>query len=102
MKTLDIQAKEWFDKRNGNSYFSAVCTLDFGLPSERVVYVPFQYGYGEHYLYEVYDTLTREGYIPKTWTNNRMKEFCAHYDIVLRYSKRENCLKKEVINHGSN
>lgn len=30
MKTIDIVALEWFDKINGNSYFAATVTLDFG------------------------------------------------------------------------
>ena len=31
LKTIDIQAKEWFDKANGNSYFSGEITLNFGM-----------------------------------------------------------------------
>ena len=33
MKTLDINAREWFDKVNGNSYFSAQIVVDYDLPS---------------------------------------------------------------------
>jgi len=34
MKTIDINAKEWFDKINGNSYFAGTITLDFGMKTE--------------------------------------------------------------------
>jgi hypothetical protein len=52
MKTVDVQAKEWFDKVNGNSYFSAVVTVDFGQPSEKTYKLPFQYGFGSHYEFQ--------------------------------------------------
>jgi len=42
IKTLDIQAKEWFDKVNGNSYFSAQVTINFGMPDEKTLYAPLQ------------------------------------------------------------
>ena len=41
VKTIDIQAKEWFDKINGNSYFSAVITLNFGLKTKNNLNYPF-------------------------------------------------------------
>ena len=49
MKTLNIQAKEWFDSLNGNSYFSANITIDNGLETEQSFYIPFTYGYENHY-----------------------------------------------------
>lgn len=42
---LEVQAKEWFDRINGNSYFSARVFLNDKL----VATLPFQYGYGDHY-----------------------------------------------------
>ena len=50
MKTLHVSAKEWFDKTYGNSYFSAQITIDFGYKSEQTIYLPWQYGYDDHYL----------------------------------------------------
>ena len=29
-KTIDVNAKEWFDNKNGNSYFCGTITLNFG------------------------------------------------------------------------
>lgn len=50
LKTIDIQAYEWFDKVNGNSYFAAIVTTNFGLSDKKQVKLPFQYGYGDHYI----------------------------------------------------
>jgi hypothetical protein len=35
INTIDIQAKEWFDRINGNSYFSGQVTLDYGQETEK-------------------------------------------------------------------
>lgn len=41
MKTIDIVALEWFDKINGNSYFAATVTLDFGTDQAQSFKLPF-------------------------------------------------------------
>ena len=52
LKTIDINAKEWHDKINGNSYFSSDVILNYGMNSQETIKVPFQYGYGDHYIYQ--------------------------------------------------
>ena len=54
IKTIDVQAKEWFDKVNGNSYFSANISINFGMPSQKNLFIPFQYGYGSQYEHEAF------------------------------------------------
>jgi len=49
LKTIDINAKEWHDKINGNSYFSSDVILNYGMNSQETIKVPFQYGYGDHF-----------------------------------------------------
>jgi hypothetical protein len=49
VKTIDIQAKEWFDKLNGNSYFSGLVTVNYGMADAKEFIMPFQYGYGSSY-----------------------------------------------------
>ena len=58
LKTIDIQAKEWFDKVNGNSYFSGIITLNFGFPDVETFIMSFQYGYGDQYIHEAKCQLT--------------------------------------------
>ena len=100
IKTLDIHALEWFDKVNGNSYFSAVIILNYGMKDKKELKLPFQYGYGEHYIDMANQLLIKEGFregergkygnYPSLW------QYCEDNNIILRTSKQENCKKKEL------
>ena len=65
IKTVDIQGKHWFDKVNGNSYFSARVTINYGMEGARTYYVPFEYGYGEQYIYASLSKLADWGLIDR-------------------------------------
>lgn len=54
-----VHGKTWFDKVNGNSYFSARIEID----GVEVARLPFQYGYGDKYLYETTKVLKEKGLI---------------------------------------
>lgn len=95
-KTIDIQAKTWFDKVNGNSYFAANVTINFGMENETSFKLPLQYGYGDQYLYESKIELIKNGFIPDN--SDCLTHFCRENNIILRYSNQKNCLKKELIN----
>lgn len=97
LQTIDIQAKEWFDKVNGNSYFAALVTLNFGMADEKEIKIPFQYGYGEQYLTETKHQLQTDGVLPEGTIYN-MAEWCQENNIILRHNKRKNCLKRELNN----
>ncbi len=95
VKTIDIQAKEWFDKVNGNSYFSMQVTINYQMKSEQTFKFPLQYGYGETYIDVALNYLHYKKLIPETNLYTlRYKGFIIRKLIQLR------CLKKEVINHG--
>lgn len=89
MKTLHISAKTWFDKINGNSYFSAVITIDMN----KTIKLPFQYGYGTQYLTEAKNVLTELNYISPS---DSLQTYCNKNGIVLTYWNKENSLKKEL------
>jgi hypothetical protein len=99
IKSLDIQAKEYFDKVNGNSYFSAIITLNFGLNDQKNINIPFQYGYGTFYEYAALQKLQSENFISgkvqTLWKYSRDK------NIILKTSKKEKCLKSEVKNFAA-
>lgn len=57
---ITIIGKRWFDKLNGNTYFSAVGLIN----NIVVVEINYQYGYGDQYIYETYKELQSLGYIP--------------------------------------
>tara|TARA_R110000824_G_scaffold329248_1_gene516074 strand:- start:370 stop:627 length:258 start_codon:yes stop_codon:yes gene_type:complete len=75
-------AKEWFDKVNGNSYFS-VRIKD--LKTNKTIYLPFQYGYGTKYEQETQEALGLK---------MRMSE------LPIDFTKIENCKQKEVKEWG--
>lgn len=82
IKTIDIQAKEWLDKLNGNIYFSAKVILNYGMEDEEEITIPFEYGYGDYYIERSLEAI---GY------NNKRK------DIIVRHSKQTGCKKRELI-----
>lgn len=97
VKTVDVTAKEWFDKSAGNSYFSAVVTLNYGMSGAESIPVPFQYGYGSSYqdaaLEAIKDHLEL-GEIDRK--NNVLWRWCEENGIILRSNKMENCKKRDA------
>ena len=95
INTIDVNAKEWFDKVNGNSYFSGIITLDYGMDTAREYTLDFQYGYGDHYIDMAKNRLVEALEIPKE-DKNTLWRYCKENDIILRTSKQENCRKKDL------
>ena len=100
VSTIDIHAREWFDKVNGNSYFSAIVTINFGTDRQSEIYLSFQYGYGEHYIDMANQKLIRKGIIQGERNENgsfpSLWQYCRDNDIILRTDKKENCLKRDL------
>ena len=94
MKTLHIQAKEWFDKVNGNSYFSARVTIDNTLPTEKTIYVPFQYGYGSQFEQAAFHQLQLDNILPEG-TIYAPSRYCRENGIIYTSKKQENCLQRD-------
>ena len=90
----DKECKEWFDKVNGNSYFSARIWVD----GEIVGVLPFQYGYGNQYEYEAHKWLLGEGYLPQEGKNYHSlftvtRELGLDYYAVKSYHKKSEMFK---------
>lgn len=98
IKTIDVNAKEWRDKINGNSYFSARATLNFGESSEVNITIPFQYGYDEQYKTEAFKAI-QELCEWDSLAAAPLWRFCEENGIILRASK-ETCLKRECELYG--
>jgi hypothetical protein len=99
IKTIDIQAKEWFDKTGGNSYFSGRVILNYGTKTEKVLLMPFQYGYNEHYLTVASDLL--DSVLPDQKDllfELRRLQHTKQNKIILRYNMQKNCLLRDVKN----
>jgi hypothetical protein len=92
MKTLDINAKEWFDKVNGNSYFSAQIVIDYDLPTYKKYFLPFQYGYGDSFQWQSLKHLQEIGEIAN---NIAYLGQLRDNGVIIRTSKR-NALKRDL------
>lgn len=98
IKTIDVNALEWFDKVYGNSYFSGTITLNYGMKNAKEYKMPFQYGSGDQYIFEAGYLLYKEGVI-KLEKHQVLWRYCKDNNIVLRTDKKENCLKRELLNN---
>jgi hypothetical protein len=81
-KTIDIEVKEWFDKINGNSYFSGIITLNYLMDNQETFLMPFQYGYGSQYEQEAKAILTQ---FNKISVDNGLSlyTYCKDNNIIL-------------------
>jgi len=57
---ITIIGRRWFDRINGNTYFSAVGFVN----GVQVVEIPFEYGYGNMYEQRIFEQLVKTGYCP--------------------------------------
>ena len=100
VKTIDVIAKEWFDKANGNSYFSASVCVNFRMETQKDYSLPFQYGYGDHYIDMANQYLIKKGIVTsERWTNGAylpLWAYCQENNIILRTTKYENCKKRQL------
>lgn len=93
-KTIDIQAKEWFDKVNGNSYFAGTITINYGTDEEETFLMPFQYGYENGYEHEAKAILCQYNKIPADYSPLRL--ICEDNKIQLNKRIETGCLKREL------
>ena len=89
-RSLFIEARLWFDKSGGNTYFTARVFLD----GKWAFTLPFQYGYDTQYLYAVGRELVERGYLPEEYEDrplwNVKQEFGLDFYHVHYYvGKRE-------------
>lgn len=97
IKTIDVTSKEWFDKVNGNGYFSARVVINYGLPGIQTLFIPFQYGYGRQYEYAALEAICNNSDLVSMGS---MWQTCDANGIILRLNRIENCKKRDVIAFG--
>ncbi len=100
IKEIKIEAKEWFDKVNGNSYFSARIYIN----DKKVGVLPRQYGYGDHYIDMSAQYLDEQGLInnPRhsSGSYGSLWRYCEDNNIKLITNKQERRLKRELIKNS--
>jgi hypothetical protein len=96
-KSLFVEGREWFDKVNGNSYFSARIWVDGG----QVAILTFQYGYGDQYLYEAQKKLLELGYLPQEGKNRGLWSIAQELGFDF-YSSKSEVKKADMFKHYAN
>ena len=96
-KSLFIEGREWFDKVNGNSYFSARIWVDGG----QVAILTFQYGYGDQYLYEAQKKLLELGYLPQEGKSRGLWSIAQELGFDF-YSAKSEGKKSDMFKHYAN
>lgn len=97
MRSLFVECREWFDKVNGNSYFSARIWINGG----QVAILPFQYGYGDQFIYEAQRKLIELGFIPKEKENESLYSIGKSLGFDF-YSAKTTTKKSEMFKHYAN
>lgn len=98
MTSLVIQGKRWFNRRVGNTYYSAIAYAD-GLPVSTIGYA---YGYGSCYLDEMFDKLERDGLLPQprqhspNGSNEAAWRYCERLGIRFAYNVTDVQRKKDL------
>lgn len=70
IKNITIIGRRWFDKINGNTYFSSRIYVN----NEEVHTIGMTYGYGDQYEYESLNWLKETGYIKKDLMRFEVRE----------------------------
>ncbi len=66
------------------------------MKSAKVIELPFQYGYGDHFVDMAGRALMKWGLIEKDH-QTALWRYCEDHNIILRTSKQEGCRKKDLI-----
>lgn len=91
IRSVFVECREWFDKVNGNSYFSARIWINGG----QVAILPFQYGYGDQFIYEAQRKLIELGYLPKEKENESLYSLGKTFGFDF-YSAKTSTKKNEM------
>jgi hypothetical protein len=94
INTIDINAKEWFDRINGNSYFAGSIVLNFGQDNQIEFIMPFEYGYGDYYIQKAMQIIYDAGLIEAKYPSE-----LRDLGIILRTNMQRNCKKRELMQY---
>jgi hypothetical protein len=91
MQTLEIQGRLWND--GTNTYNSAEIICDYSLPTEKVFYLPFNYGYENQFIHNSIQLLVDAGELPQgTISERQVKDLGIDVITSFKY-----CKKREMI-----
>ena len=88
-----VNAVKWFDKVNGNTYHSV--SIVRVSDSARLVSLPINYGYGEHYRQTALEIMLKAGWLPEQYTDKTTYLYERENDYPIMWNVR-NGLKREL------
>ncbi len=95
IKTIDVEAKEWYDRTAGNSYCSGRVTINFGTASAEILPWEMTIGYGDYYIQAAKEVLQAAGKLPQD-IRKALTWYCRENNIILRYDIERKCKMREV------
>lgn len=78
LDSVIIEAKEWYDKANGQSYFSARIHVNNAM----IFFLPFENGNGDYYLQSAMEKMIAEKFIPSSPAEHQLSRYCAKRGIL--------------------
>lgn len=95
---ITVQRRGWYDKVNGNTYFSCLVEIE---GAESFV-IPFQYGYGSQWQYEAREELIKRGIIadPGYYTNGNRKGGLSDIRDMVDWVDHGDGLKRDLYKLG--
>lgn len=75
---ITIIGRRWFDKINGNTYFSSVAVIN----GKQVAEIPYEHGYGNQYEDSMFNLLFKLGYCAdrERYNNGSNEPFWVYCD----------------------
>jgi len=96
-------AARWFDKVNGNTYHSVQITR---VRDSKVIFCPFQYGYGDQYRYTALEAMAEAKWLPVRNRTTKKDVFTKSFmyerenDYPIQWIVSDG-LKRDCIRNGS-
>lgn len=90
--TITVRGNRWFQTTYGNTYFSAIVYLN----DDEAARIPFEYGYGDHYLDRIMGEFWKTHTPPKGFNIDRyFSRELRDYGVEFTYSVKDG-LKREL------
>ena len=112
---IDIQARKWFDKVNGNTYHTVKIFIENNGENDTLKTKGIVYGYGNHYQQTACEMLNKAGYKINAQTVKKVNAAAGYevlkdtsfrygcfyglhrYARMLDYSVTDNCTKRDAL-----
>ena len=97
VKSITVIGRRWFDKKWGNTYFSAEGLVNGNV----VVSIKFEYGYDDHYIECIARELEKHGYMPDRKHYDyggceALWQYCRDRNIAYTYHVADVSRKKDL------